>query len=82
MGKVIFGLLIAVIVWLLFFAKRKQKLQNKQTKSSTTSHATPSAELEQIVTCSRCGVNIPQSEAAQLTDSRFVCVNPAQCQPR
>lgn len=82
MGKVIFGLLIAAIVWLLFFAKRKQRLHDKQTKSSTTARVKPSAELEQIVTCARCGVNIPQSEASQQTDNTFICVNPTQCQPR
>lgn len=81
MGKVIFGLLIAVIVWLLFFMKRKQRLSDKNAdKSSTVKNS--SATLEQIVTCSRCGVNIPQSEALLQTDGKFLCANTADCSAR
>ncbi len=81
MGKVIFGLLIAAIVWLLFFAKRKQQLRDTQTKSDASSPLRPSDKLEKIVVCSRCGVNIPQSEALKTIDNKIVCANPEQCLP-
>ena len=79
MGKVIFGLLIAAMVWLLFFAKRKKNKQTLNDKNAKSSTAT--AQIEQIVKCVRCGVNIPQGEATKVTDNTFVCANPAQCQP-
>ena len=81
MGKVIFGLLIAAIVWLLFFMKRKQRLSDKNTVEPSASQQS-NAVLEQIVTCSRCGVNIPQSEALLQTDGKFLCANVAQCSSR
>ena len=81
MGKVIFGLLIAAIVWLLFFMKRKVRLSDKNTVEPSASQKS-NAALEQIVTCSRCGVNIPQSEALLQTDGKFLCAKIAQCSAR
>lgn len=73
MGKVLFGLLIVAIVWLLFFAKRKTGRQsnadsNKQMPAS-----------ERMVSCQRCGVNIPESEAKQVGDGSFTCKNVSAC---
>jgi formylmethanofuran dehydrogenase subunit E len=81
MGKFIFGLLIAAIIWLLFFMKRKQRLSDKNTVEPAASQQS-NAALEQIVTCSRCGVNIPQSEAILQANGKFLCANTAECSAR
>ena len=73
MGKILFGLLIAALVWVLFFTKRKITLKPDK-KERSTKDAT-----EQIVTCTRCGVNIPQSEAKLADDGTYACSNAADC---
>jgi hypothetical protein len=72
-GKVLFGLLIAALVWVLFFTKRKITLKTEKKERS------PKVTIEQIVTCTRCGVNIPQSEAKLGDDGTYVCSNAADC---
>lgn len=61
MGKVLFGLLIAAIIWLLFFFKRKQKIGAKKSAEINRT-----AAVESIVQCKICGVNIPESEAIRV----------------
>ncbi len=75
MGKVFFGLLIAAIVWLLFFAKRKLN----RPSDRGTNDAKPSTISERMVSCARCGVNIPESESTKDTSGNFCCKNNADC---
>ncbi len=75
MGKVFFGLLIAVIVWLLFFAKRKVG----RSSDRGTTDAKPSAISERMVTCTRCGVNIPESESTKDPAGNYCCKNNVDC---
>ena len=77
MGKVLFGILIVVIVWLLFFAKRK--LTDKHSAGQGPARGTPAAQSERMVSCVRCGVNIPESEATQDAAGKFTCGNAADC---
>jgi hypothetical protein len=76
MGKVLFFLLIGVIVWLLFFAKRLGKGAKKDGSPVPRSSAP-----EQMRQCSRCGVHLPASEACELAGQRgkFSCADPDNC---
>ncbi len=73
MGKVLFGLLIVAIVWLLFFAKRKA---GSQSIIDANKHKPTS---ERMVSCRRCGVNIPESESERAVDGSSTCKNVAAC---
>ena len=73
MGKVLFGLLIVAIVWLLFFAKRKAGGQS----NTDANRRAPASE--RMVSCQRCGVNIPESEAEHAVDGSFTCKNVGTC---
>lgn len=75
MGKVLFGVLIAAIVWLLFFAKRK--INQSSDDGATT--AKPAVSSERMVACARCCINIPESEATKDPDGNFRCKNNADC---
>ncbi|MFN5029139.1 MAG: PP0621 family protein [Burkholderiales bacterium] len=79
MGKVLFFLLIGVIVWLLFFAKRLGKGIRKNDAPASRSGAP-----EQMRQCSRCGVHLPISEACELAGQRgkYSCADPANCANR
>jgi hypothetical protein len=77
MGKVLFVVLIAVVVWLLFFAKRTLKIR----RDGDGAEAPRGIASERMVECMRCGVHIPASEAAELVGARgkYTCVEPERC---
>ncbi|MFN7221699.1 MAG: PP0621 family protein [Burkholderiales bacterium] len=77
MGKVLFVLLIGVVVWLLFFAKRTLKIRRDGDAAAPPRGISP----ERMVECMRCGVHIPASEAAELVGQRgkYTCVEPERC---
>lgn len=77
MGKVIFGLIIAAIVWLLFFGKRK--LGQKDARGTGATDSPKKISAENIVTCAKCGVNIPESEAERTESGTYRCRSSAQC---
>jgi hypothetical protein len=85
MGKVIFGLVIAAIVWVLFFFSRKKRLGSSASKINSASpanpagHSTASPEIENMVTCTTCGVNLPASEAVRDANGSWQCVDGNQC---
>jgi hypothetical protein len=78
MGKVLFVILIGVVVWLLFFAKRTLKIRRDGDGSGAPPRGISS---ERMVECMRCGVHIPASEAAELVGQRgkYTCVEPERC---
>jgi hypothetical protein len=79
MGKVIFGLIIAAIIWLLFFGKRRLTKKNADTADSI---ATPKKiKSEQMVACVNCGVNIPVSEGILIEEGKYRCASNPQCNP-
>lgn len=79
MGKVLFVILIGVVVWLLFFAKRTLKIRRDGEGAGDTPPR--SITSERMVECMRCGVHIPASEAAELVGQRgkYTCVEPERC---
>jgi hypothetical protein len=84
MGKVLFFVLIGVIVWLLFFARRGiGKIDEGKGKSEGKSAPWSNAP-EQMRQCARCGVHIPVSEACELAAQRgkYSCVDPDICANR
>jgi len=80
MGKVLFLVLIGVVVWLLFFAKRV----GKDKGDSQSGTPPPLNAPEQMRQCARCGVHIPASEACELAAQRgkFSCADPDNCANR
>jgi hypothetical protein len=81
MGKVLFVVLIALVVWLLFFAKRSLKIRRDQPGSLRGKQGAAHDAPERMVACLRCGVHIPASEAAELVGQRgkYTCVEPDRC---
>ncbi len=81
MGKVLFLVLIGVVIWLLFFAKRIGKGRDD---ANSASPATRRDAPEQMRQCSRCGVHIPLSEACELAGQRgkYSCADPDNCANR
>ena len=91
MGKVLFFVLIGVIVWLLFFAKRMGAGRRKgrdidgRVNGSGDGAAPPrSIAPEQMHQCSSCGVHLPMSEACALAGQRgkYSCADPDNCANR
>jgi len=80
MGKVFFLVLIGVVVWLLFFAKKVVK----RKRDGQSGAVSPRAAVEQMRQCARCGVHIPTSEACELAGQRgqYSCADPDTCANR
>ena len=74
MGKILFLLLIALLIWWLL--KGFFKAQTRQGEAPPARSATG----EDMVACARCGVNMPRSEAREERGS-FYCVNNPHCHP-
>lgn len=70
MGKILFFLLIAVIIWWLV------KGLSKAPKREPPAARSPIGE--DMVKCARCGVNMPRSEAREDSGS-YYCVNNPHC---
>ena len=71
MGRILFWLLIAVLAW--WFVKGVMK-------SRTLDEPKPSQSVtgEDMVACSRCGVNMPRSESRE-EGGKYFCLNNPQC---
>ena len=73
MGRILFWLILAVLAWWfvkgVLRATRDREIDKKESKS---------LEGEDMVACSRCGVNMPRSEARE-EGGKFFCLNTAQC---
>jgi uncharacterized protein len=72
LGRLIFWLLIAVLFW--WFVKGLLKSRKPDEKPSE------SARVEDMVACTRCGVNMPQSEA-RLESGKYYCASNPRCLP-
>ncbi len=82
MGKVVFFVLIGVIVWVLFFARRSI---GKKSDSDAGGRRGPwFGQPEQMRQCARCGVHIPMSEACEIASQRgkYSCADPENCSNR
>jgi uncharacterized protein len=70
LAKLLLLLIVAFVVYLLI-----RGLLRSQVKGPP---GTPSVKSEDMVTCARCGVNMPRSEAL-LEGGKMVCHNNPQC---
>lgn len=76
MGRIILLILIALaIYWLFRSFLRSQARDDKPPPPASTSE-----RGEDMVTCTRCGVNLPRSEARE-DAGRLVCANNPGCHP-
>jgi uncharacterized protein len=74
LGKIVFLLLIAVVLWMLF----KGFLKGPARRDGQPASQSPRGE--DMVACARCGVNMPRSEARE-DGGKFFCLNNSQCAP-
>jgi uncharacterized protein len=73
MSRVLFFVLLAVVIWLLYRGVTRRGAERELP-------AARSATGEDMVSCARCGVNLPRSEAAQ-DGARYVCRDNPRCVP-
>jgi uncharacterized protein len=75
MGKILFWVVVGLIAVIGFrWWQARQRLEQQRPPAARD------GEVERMVGCARCGVNIPQSEAVQ-QDGRWVCAD-VQCPRR
>lgn len=65
MGKLIFYIMVAVLVYWV--------IKNRQPKAEKTE--TLSEPIEDMVSCTHCGVHLPKSEAISNDNSQYFCCN-------
>ena len=70
MGRILFLLIIAFLIYLLF-----KGFLRAQTRRAEESRA---EKVEDMVACARCGVNLPRSEAA-IEGAQFYCRDNPRC---
>lgn len=77
MGRVILLILIAFAIYWLFRSFLRSQARRDQPPPPTAR----SAEGEDMVTCTRCGVNLPRSEARE-EEGLLVCASNPGCRHR
>jgi uncharacterized protein len=76
LGRIILLILIALAVYWLFRAFLRS--QSKDDKPEPPRAVSP--EGEDMVTCTRCGVNLPRSESREEA-GKLVCASNPGCRP-
>jgi len=77
MARLILLIVIGFLAWVLFKAVART-LSGKSGDAKSPPEAAPP---EDMVTCTRCGVNLPKSEA-QMIEGVWRCADGGQCKPR
>jgi uncharacterized protein len=72
LGRIIFLLIIAFLIYLVFRGFFKSATKPRDTPPATMS------EGEDMVVCTRCGVNLPRSSAT-LEGDKLVCADNPKC---
>jgi uncharacterized protein len=79
MAKIVLLLIIGIFIYALFRGFfRSQVRQDREREAEAATAA--GARGEDMVTCERCGVNMPRSEARE-DGGRFVCAANPGCKP-
>lgn len=73
MGRIILLILIALAIYWLFRGFLRSQARRDQPPPPARS-----AEGEDMVTCTRCGVHLPRSDARE-EEGRLVCANNPGC---
>lgn len=76
MARLLLIALIGFAVWLLY-----KGLTNSKPPAATDVPPATKGASEDMVACSRCGVNLPKSEA-KLVNGAFECADSADCAHR
>ena len=71
MGRILFWLLIAALFWWLVKGLLKSRARDPSPPAQ-------SPRGEDMVTCARCGVNLPRSDARE-EGGKYFCLNNPQC---
>ena len=72
MARILLLLIIGFILYLMFRGFFRAQVKRDAAPPATTDRG------EDMVTCAKCGVNLPRSEAREL-EGRMVCANNPQC---
>ena len=81
MARLLLVAVIGAVLWLLYKGfTRAFKGRGKSDAEADSSKSQDSA-VEAMVPCSRCGVNLPKSEA-RLVNGAFECADSGQCAHR
>jgi formylmethanofuran dehydrogenase subunit E len=78
MAKVILLLIIGFFIYALF--RGFFRSQVRQDEDEAARPAATTARGEDMVTCARCGVNLPRSESKE-ENGRLVCAANPGCKP-
>jgi len=73
MGRVLFILLLALVIWALL-----RNFIRRQARAEGQGPAARTPVGEDMVSCVRCGVNLPRSEA-RAEGTLFVCRDNPRC---
>jgi len=71
LGRILLLVLIGFLIWLLLRGYFKSQLRRPEAPSTAV-------KGEDMVSCARCGVNLPRSEAIE-DNGRLVCRDNPQC---
>jgi len=72
LGKILFFLFLGLVAWWLVRGLTKSKLKHDQDPAK--------GRVEDMVACTRCGVNLPRSETRE-DGGRFFCIDNPHCKP-
>ncbi len=78
-GRIIGGALIAIVSY--FLVKKLRSMSGNSTERVQRNAEQARVVSKDLVTCTRCGVNIPASEAKRIGDG-FACSEGDQCANR
>ena len=74
MARILLLLIIVFLLYLLFRAFFRARVEKKPPAAPPAT----TTQGEDMVTCARCGVNLPRSESRE-DAGRLVCANNPQC---
>lgn len=80
MGKIVLLLAIGFLIYLLFRGFFRSQVRQDEARAREEARAAATAQGEDMVTCARCGVNLPRSEARE-ENGRLVCAANPGCKP-
>ena len=83
MAKIVLLLIIGFFIYALFrgfFRSQVRQDREREREAEAATATATSAKGEDMVTCGRCGVNLPRSEARE-DGGRFVCAANPGCKP-
>ena len=73
MGRILFIIIVGIVIWLLW--KGSVRLTERPGAPGTARNP---GRGEDMVSCARCGVNMPRSEASE-EGGRLVCRDNPRC---